>query len=104
MSRLLAFLLLYYSIIHVDNVHADIHVLRYFLWRPLVHVDCTGEKLELLMCLAHHLLSFVTQRDYLDETIENLHQARLAYRDDKAAEKKREKESSAEKYERAFVQ
>nr|CAB3225094.1 bromodomain adjacent to zinc finger domain protein 1A [Phallusia mammillata] len=56
------------------------------------------EKLSLLQCLAHHLLSFVTSRDYLDETWDKLVQARNTFREDKAAEKKREKESAADKW------
>jgi len=38
----------------------------------------------------------------LEETWDKLLQAQLAYRDDKAAEKRREKESAVEKYERTF--
>lgn len=49
------------------------------------------------MCLLHHLLSFVVPRDHLDEAGEKLQQAQQAYRDDRAAEKKREKELALEK-------
>ena len=57
-----------------------------------------GEKLQILTCLSHHLLTFVVPRDRLDESWEKLQQAQLSYRDDKAAEKRREKEFALEKY------
>ncbi|CAK8695056.1 unnamed protein product [Clavelina lepadiformis] len=55
------------------------------------------EKMQILMCLCNHLLSFVTPRDLLDETWEKLQQAQQAYRDDKFAEKRREKDFAAER-------
>uniref|UniRef100_H2YIF0 WHIM1 domain-containing protein n=1 Tax=Ciona savignyi TaxID=51511 RepID=H2YIF0_CIOSA len=55
------------------------------------------EKLSFLMCLLHQLLSYVTPRDFLDETWEHLQQAKQAFRDDKWAEKRREKEAIAER-------
>ena len=55
------------------------------------------EKVEILLCLVHHLLSFVTPRDRLDEAWDKVQQAQIAYRDDRASERKREKECALEK-------
>ena len=64
---------------------------------------CLDEKVEILKCLLHHLLSFVVPRDHLDEAGEKLQQAQQAYRDDRAAEKKRERELALEKLELSYV-
>nr|XP_002126456.1 bromodomain adjacent to zinc finger domain protein 1A isoform X1 [Ciona intestinalis] len=55
------------------------------------------EKLSLLMCLLHQLLSYVTPRDFLEETWDHLQQAKQAFRDDRWAEKRREKEAIADR-------
>ena len=51
----------------------------------------------LLTCLAHHLLTFVVPRDRLDEIWDKLQQAQIAYRDDRAVEKRRQREGALEK-------